>query len=113
LPRAAILVLTQLPDRDSAQALARALVEARLAACVSVGATVDSLYHWRGETEMAPEVPMAIKTTADRYAAVEAVIRRVHPFELPEIVAVPIIDGLQPYLAWIDDETHPGGGADA
>lgn len=102
---AAILVLTQLPDRGSAQALARALVEARLAACVSVGAPVESLYHWRGEIETAQEVPVVIKTAAPRYAAVEAEIRARHPYELPEILAVPVIDGLEPYLDWIAAET--------
>jgi len=113
LPRAAILVLTQCPDRGSAQALARTLVEARLAACVSIGTTVESLYHWRGKIEMAQEVPVVIKTCADAYAAVEAAIRARHPYELPEIVAVPIAHGLSSYLAWIDDETRPaatGGG---
>jgi periplasmic divalent cation tolerance protein len=105
LDPAAILVLTQLPDRGSAQALARALVEARLAACVSVGAPVESLYHWRGEIETAQEVPVVIKTRADRYRAVEAEIRARHPYELPEILAVPAIDGLRPYLDWITAET--------
>ena len=102
---AAILVLTQLPDRASALALARALVEARLAACVSVGAPVESLYYWRGEIETALEVPVVVKTAARRYAAVEAEIRARHPYELPEIIAVPAIDGFEPYLAWIAAET--------
>ena len=102
---AAILVLTQLPDRASALALARALVEARLAACVSVGAPVESLYHWRGEIETALEVPVVVKTAARRYAAVEAEIRARHPYELPEIIAVPAIDGFEPYLGWIAAET--------
>ena len=106
MPRAAILVLTQLPDRATAQALARALVEARLAACVSIGAPVESLYHWRGEIEMAPEVPVIIKTCGDDYAAVEEAIRKHHPYELPEIVAVPITHGLPSYLEWIDAETR-------
>lgn len=105
---AAILVLTQLPDRASAQALARALVEARLAACVSVGAPVESLYHWRGEIETAQEVPVVVKTAAHRYAAVEAEIRARHPYELPEILAVPATDGFEPYLAWIVAETASG-----
>ena len=105
---AAILVFTQLPDRASAQALARALVEARLAACVSIGAPVESLYHWHGEIETAGEVPLVIKTGAHRYAAVEAAIRARHPYELPEILAVPVTDGLVPYLQWIAAET---GGA--
>ena len=102
---AAILVLTQMPDRASAQALARALVEERLAACVSVGAPADSLYHWRGQIETAQEVPVAIKTRAGRYPAVEAAILSRHPYELPEIVAVPIQHGLQRYLDWIGAET--------
>ena len=106
MPGAAILVLTQMPDPGSAQLLARALVESRLAACVSIGMPVESLYHWRGEIETAREVPVAIKTQADRYAEVEAAIRARHPYELPEIVAVPIIHGLAPYLAWIGDETQ-------
>jgi periplasmic divalent cation tolerance protein len=108
LDGAAILVLTQLPDRASAEALARALVESRLAACVSVGAPVESLYHWRGEIETAQEVPVVIKTAARRYATVESEIRARHPYELPEILAVPVIDGFEPYLAWIAAET---GGA--
>ncbi len=102
---AAILVLTQMPDRPSAQALARALLDARLAACVSVGAPADSLYHWRGRIETAQEVPVAIKTRAARYAAVEALIVARHPYELPEIIAVPIQHGLAGYLGWIAAET--------
>ena len=102
---AAILVLTQMPDHASALALARSLVEGRLAACVSVGAPVDSLYHWRGQIETAREVPVAIKTRAGRYAAVEAAIVARHPYELPEVLAVPMAHGLERYLDWIDTET--------
>ena len=102
---AAILVLTQMPDRASAQALARTLVEAHLAACVSVGAPVESLYHWRGQIETTQEVPVAVKTRSGRYTEIEAAIRALHPYELPEIIAVPIIDGLAPYLDWIASET--------
>jgi len=107
LPRAAILVLTQMPDRTSAEALARALVESRLAACVSIGAAVESLYHWRGQIEMAQEVPVIVKTRTDAYAAVEKAILHRHPYELPEIIAVPVTDGLPAYLDWIDRETRP------
>ena len=85
---AALLVLTQMPDHASAHALARALVEERLAACVTVGAPVDSLYHWRGEIETAQEVPVVIKTRAGRYTAVEAAIVAHHPYELPEILVM-------------------------
>ncbi|MEP7208008.1 MAG: divalent-cation tolerance protein CutA [Casimicrobiaceae bacterium] len=100
-----ILVLTQLPDHATAEALARTLVEARIAACVSIGAPVESLYHWRGQIETATEVPVIVKTHRARYAAVETAIRAHHPYELPEIVAVPITDAFQPYLDWITAET--------
>jgi periplasmic divalent cation tolerance protein len=108
LAGAAILVLTQLPDLAAAQALARVLVEARLAACVSVGAPVESLYHWRGKIETATEVPLVVKTRSDRYVEVEAAIRAHHPYELPEILAVPALHGFARYVEWIVAET---GGA--
>jgi periplasmic divalent cation tolerance protein len=100
-----ILVLTHYPDRDAALGLARALVTERLAACVNIGAPVESMYHWQGKIETAQEVPVTIKTRAALYSRVEAAIRARHPFELPEIVALPLIDGLRPYLDWLDAET--------
>jgi len=105
LTGAAILVLTQMPDHASAQSLARSLVVARLAACVTVGTPVQSLYHWRGEIETAQEVPVVVKTRPERYAEVEAAIRAQHPYELPEILAVPIVDAFAPYADWIARET--------
>lgn len=105
MPDQVILVLTQMPDRAAAEDLARALVENRLAACVSIGAAVDSLYHWRGEIETAREVPLVIKTRAVRYPEVEAAIRARHPYELPEILAVPSTSGFDPYLRWVVDES--------
>lgn len=104
---AVILVSTTLPDRELATGLAQALIRDRLAACVSIGAPVESIYHWRGKVETAKEVPVLIKTTGAQFAAVEAAIRRNHPYELPEIVAVPILDGYPPYLDWIAAETAP------
>lgn len=99
--RSAILILTTLPDQAGAEALARELLTTRLAACIQIGATVQSLYHWRGEIETAVEIPVSIKTCARLYPRVEEAIRRHHPYELPEIVAVPITDGLPAYLDWI------------
>lgn len=99
-------MLTNLPDRASAGKLARDLIEGRLAACVNVGAAVESIYHWRGEIETATEVPLAIKTRAVLFSKVEAAIRRFHPYELPEIVAVPITHGSPAYLDWIAAETR-------
>ena len=108
--RSLILVLTTLPDQAQAEALARELLTARLAACIQIGATVQSLYHWRGQIETASEIPLAIKTRAGLYPRVEETIRRRHPYELPEIVAVPISGGLPAYLDWIAAETMHGNG---
>jgi periplasmic divalent cation tolerance protein len=103
----ALLVLTNLPDADSARALAEHLVAERLAACVNILAPCGSVYRWQGKVEEAREVPLLIKTTEARYAALEAAIRARHPYELPEIVAVPMSHGLPAYLDWVAAETTP------
>lgn len=100
-----IIVITQCPDRAGALELARALVGRRLAGCVNVLAECTSVYRWKGEIENAAEVPVWIKTRAARYAELEAAIRELHPYELPEIVAVPVVRGLDDYLQWVADET--------
>jgi periplasmic divalent cation tolerance protein len=105
LAAAAILVLTHLPDRDAALGLARTLLAERLAACVNIGAPVESMYHWRGQIETAQEVPVVIKTRAALYPRVEAAIRASHSYELPEIVAVPLRHGSSSYLDWLAAET--------
>jgi periplasmic divalent cation tolerance protein len=105
-PESSILVLTTLPERGAAEALARELVSSRLAACIQIGATVQSLYHWQGQIETAEEIPVAIKTRAALYREVEQAICKLHPYELPEIVAVPITGGLPGYLEWIAAETE-------
>ena len=101
-----LLVLTTLPDSSIAEAIARRLIDDGCAACVSMGAPVLSLYHWRGKTETATEIPLAIKTTTQGYDAVEALLRALHPYELPEIIAIPITGGLTPYLRWIATEAN-------
>lgn len=100
-----LLVITHLPDAESAGRLAATLVERRLAACVNILAPCRSVYRWNGQVEAAAEVPLLIKTGAARYAALEAAIRAAHPYELPEIVAVPLAQGLPAYLAWVAAET--------
>ena len=109
MPRGAahspLLVLTTFPQRETAEVLARQLLATRLAACVQIGATVHSLYHWHGEIETADETPVAIKTRVALYPKLEAAIRSLHPYELPEIIAVPITHGLPAYLEWIAAET--------
>lgn len=100
-------MLTNLPDAAAARTLADHLVGQRLAACVNILAPCRSVYRWDGKVEDTEEVPLLIKTTAARYAALEAAIRDTHPYELPEIVAVPVSHGLPGYLAWVAAETHP------
>lgn len=100
-----LLVLTNLPDEDTAWHLADHLVGQRLAACVNILAPCRSVYRWEGKVEDATEVPVLIKTTAERYEALEAAIRAIHPYELPEIVAVPLARGLPGYLAWVAAQT--------
>lgn len=105
-----LLVLTTLPDPGIAESIARRLVDDGCAACVAVGTPIRSLYHWQGKTETATETPLTIKTTTQAYGALEALLRSLHPYELPEIIAVPITDGLRPYLDWIAAETNRSKG---
>jgi len=100
----ALLVVTNLPDRASAESLARQLVEQRLAACVNILTGCRSVYRWQEKLEEAEEVPVLIKTTQERLDAVQAFICARHPYELPEIIAVPITAGLPDYLRWIDQQ---------
>lgn len=84
--------------------MARQLVELRLAACVNILAPCLSIYQWQGKCCEENEVPLMIKTTAACYPALEATIRRLHPYELPEIVAVDIAQGLPAYLGWVTSQ---------
>jgi periplasmic divalent cation tolerance protein len=101
-----LLVISNLPDRATADRVAQALVERRLAACVNILAPCRSVYRWEGAVESAEEHPVLIKTTAERYAAVEEAIRGLHPYEVPEIIALPLAAGLPGYLQWVADETR-------
>lgn len=101
-----LLVLTNVPDAAVAEKIARQLVETRLAACVNILAPCRSVYRWQGVLEVASEVPLFIKTTAAAYPALERILRQWHPYELPEIIAVPVERGLPAYLEWLIQETH-------
>lgn len=102
-----LIVITNCPDEATADRIARSVVEQRLAACVNRLAPVQSTYHWQGVIEEAVEVPLLIKSTRERYPELEAAIRSLHPYSVPEIVAVPVVAGYAPYLRWVDDETQP------
>ncbi|HEX8980451.1 MAG TPA: divalent-cation tolerance protein CutA [Parasulfuritortus sp.] len=101
----AILVLTTLPNQDAARTLARELVEARLAACVNVLSPCQSFYRWRGALNEDGEIPVIIKTLAEKYDRLEDFVRTHHPYQLPELVAIDITHGLPDYLAWVAAET--------
>ncbi len=96
------LVITTCPDDHTADSLADFLVSEGLAACVTVLPGGRSVYEWQGQVARENEQVVLIKTRADRYPQLEAAILEKHPYELPEIIAVPIEAGLSPYLAWID-----------
>lgn len=99
------LVITNCPDEASANTIALAIVEAKLAACVNILPRVQSIYRWQGAVESATEVPLLIKTTTAAYPALEAAICARHPYEIPEIIALPISAGLPAYLNWVAAET--------
>ncbi len=105
-PEEVLLVFTQLPDREAAETLACTLIEEKVAACVNILGACTSVYRWQGKVEKAAEVPLLVKTTGSRYAALETTIRRLHPYELPEIIAVPLALGFPGYLQWVADETR-------
>ncbi len=104
---AALLVLTNLPDRAAAERLADMVIARNLAACVNILAPCRSVYRWKGAVQHDEEHPMLIKTTGERYGALEQALREAHPYELPEIIAVPIERGLPAYLDWVAAETKP------
>ena len=106
MTEAALVVITNLPDAASAERLAKGIVEQRLAACVNIMSPCRSIYRWQGAVEDASEVPVFIKTTAERYNALEEAVRTLHPYSVPEIVAMPITAGLAAYLGWVAEETR-------
>lgn len=101
------MVLTTCATRDEAERIALALVDARLAACVQIGASVTSIYRWRGALERAEEHTLTIKTRNDLLSSLAAELRRLHSYDVPQIVSVPFIYGASDYFAWMDGELAP------
>jgi periplasmic divalent cation tolerance protein len=104
---AALLVIINTPSREVALRIARALIERKLAACVNILAECTSVYRWKGKIEAETEIPLLIKTRGEIYDEVQAAIKALHPYELPEIIAVPVERGLPKYLEWVNAETIP------
>ena len=101
-----IQVVTTAPDRASAEQIADRLLEARLAACVQIS-PCTSRYHWQGAIEQAEEMVCTVKSRRDLFAEVCRVIRSLHPYEVPEILATPMVDGVAAYLDWMERELRP------
>ncbi|MCS6953554.1 MAG: divalent-cation tolerance protein CutA [Bryobacterales bacterium] len=103
-----IVVLSTCETAEEAERIARRLVEKRLAACVNVVTGLRSIYRWRGQVEDAAEVLMVIKSRRELFAALRTEIEKAHSYEVPEVIALPIVDGSPGYLSWL--ETELGGG---
>jgi periplasmic divalent cation tolerance protein len=98
-----LVALSTVASAADGERIARALVERRLAACVNVLPGLTSLYRWQGEVAREAEVLLLIKTRAERFAALREALAELHPYEVPELVALPIAAGHAPYLAWLDE----------
>jgi periplasmic divalent cation tolerance protein len=105
-PQEVLLVITNVPDRATAERIADGLVTGGVAACVNIMAECTSVYRWRDKLEHANEVPMLIKTTRAAYPRLEEELRKLHSYELPEIIALPVTAGLPEYLNWVVTETR-------
>ena len=99
-----VIVLTTLPGADEARAFVRQMVETRVAACGTILPTGSSVYWWDGSVEEATEVQVILKTRRDRFAALAAAVRQHHPYDVPELLALPVVDGLPAYLEWVSAE---------
>jgi periplasmic divalent cation tolerance protein len=97
----ALIIICTCPDQESAERIANHLVDNRLAACVNISSPIKSVYRWQGEIETADEIMLFIKTSASSYEELEQTILSLHPYELPEVLAVPVDKGQQNYLGWI------------
>lgn len=102
------VVLLTAPDREVAENLANALVEERLAACVNLVGGVTSIYRWEGSTVRAEEVVLIAKTGEDRVEALIARVAELHPYDVPEALALPVTHGHRPYIEWAEDASRPG-----
>ena len=100
-----LLILCTCPDRACAESIANRLVDEHTAACVNITQPVTSIYRWQGQRASDEEILLLIKSNRRRYAQVESTIRAIHPYELPEVIAVPVERGLPDYLRWIDQCT--------
>ena len=107
MPVSALICFCTCPDADSAERIAAALVAERLAACVNLLPGLRSVYRWQRKVEAAAEVLLLVKTSAEAYPALQERLRQLHPYELPELLAVEAASGLPEYLQWLAAESRP------
>jgi periplasmic divalent cation tolerance protein len=107
-----LVVLCTCPDEPTAERIARAVVAGELAACVNRVSGIRSTYRWKGALQDEPEVLLVIKTVQSRYQALEMRLKALHPYEVPEIIALPILAGSKPYLAWMADQVRTSEGTE-
>lgn len=101
-----VLIVSNAPDTATASQIAQGLVGQGLAACVNLGAPILSVYRWQGAVEQAEEIPLTIKTTRGAQEAVVQALGRLHPYEVPEIIVLPVAGGLTAYLDWVREQTR-------
>src|SRR5579872_7484767 len=105
-----IVVLVTCGSKEEGSRIGHALVEARLAACVNlIESPIESIYSWKGKVDTAREFLMIIKTSRDRFVALQEAVKRLHSYEIPEIIALPIETGSRQYLAWLKDSVRDSG----
>ena len=97
----ALLVISTFPDADTARQIGTALVQKQLAACVNITPGIESIFHWKGKLDYEPEILAIFKTSEEAYPALEAALIELHPYDLPEVIAIEIARGSKPYLDWI------------
>jgi len=102
-----LLVMTTCPTKDSAIKLAKALVKAKIAACIQISSPITSIYCWEDEICEEDEFNLQIKCTAQRYSALEMMVKQLHPYQVPELIAVSLTNGLPAYFDWIKETTTP------
>jgi len=100
-----IVVMITVPSREVGEQIGSALVERRLAACVNIVPGIASIFHWQGNVENDNELLLIAKTRGDLFNRLATSVKQIHPYDVPEVIAVPIIAGSNEYLAWIDTET--------
>jgi len=98
-----LVVICNVPDEETAMHIATVLVQEQLAACVNILPACRSVYRWQGRLEQSNEIPLLIKTTKDAYPALEQQLSALHPYDVPEIIALPMVQGLPAYLTWVSE----------